>query len=377
MSKSLRLPEKWFRRGLWLVAFAFAWFLIGLGGMVVGNLPQVDQRHQQIEDFIPTAEVQRVQSQLATARKAERSANKLSETARLKHEAESARYASARETFNNWVSTRRATERPEHDSELINRTQALDKLKDAENAAREALEEQERLSLEASQTVSAVEAEWESLKDEAQPEWLAAMRAAELHVFLVRLAITLPLLVAAGWLFAKKRKSTWWPFVWGFIFFALFAFFVELVPYLPDYGGYVRYIVGIVVTILLGRYAIVALNRYLERQKEQESLPEIQRRNELSYDVALGRLSKGVCPGCERPVDLKNGEINYCPSCGIGLFNRCGHCGTRKSSFSRFCHTCGTADQEQTMSVQERQQNSVVAVDPVVPAQPPSDRAQS
>ena len=35
MSKSLRLPEKWFRRGLWLVALVFAFFLIGLGGLVV------------------------------------------------------------------------------------------------------------------------------------------------------------------------------------------------------------------------------------------------------------------------------------------------------------------------------------------------------
>jgi thiol:disulfide interchange protein len=69
--------------------------------------------------------------------------------------------------------------------------------------------------------------------------------------------LTLPLLVVAGWLFAKKRQSTWWPFVWGFIYFALFAFFVELVPYLPSYGGYVRYVVGIVITVLVGRYAIM------------------------------------------------------------------------------------------------------------------------
>ena len=52
MSKSLRLSEKWFRRGLWLVALVFAGFLIGLGGTVVGDLPRVE-RTLQLEDFMP------------------------------------------------------------------------------------------------------------------------------------------------------------------------------------------------------------------------------------------------------------------------------------------------------------------------------------
>ena len=51
MSKALRLSEKWFRRGLWLVAFVFASFLIGLGGTVVRNLPQVEHSYS-LEDFI-------------------------------------------------------------------------------------------------------------------------------------------------------------------------------------------------------------------------------------------------------------------------------------------------------------------------------------
>ncbi|MDR2324551.1 MAG: serine endopeptidase [Acidovorax sp.] len=341
MSKSLRLPEKWFRRGLWLVAVVFASFLIGLGGLVVGNLPQVE-RQQEVEDFIPAAQAEPVKAALQAARKTERAADRARDTARLKYDAEKARYSAARETFDNWVATRRATERPEQDAELLRRTRALDVLKQSEDQARQLLEQQDLENLAASQAVSQAEAEWSALRDAAYPQWHAAMQAAELRVFLYRLAITLPLLVLAGWLFVKQRKSTWWPFVWGFIFFALFAFFVELVPYLPDYGGYVRYIVGIVLTVLLGRYAILALNRYLERQKLQEALPEVQRREELSYDVALERLAKSVCPGCERPVDLKNTEIDFCPHCGIGLFDHCGACKTRKSAFARFCHACGT-----------------------------------
>lgn len=354
MSKSLRLPEKWFRRGLWLVAAAFAFFLIGLGSLVVGNLPQPNTALE-VERFIPQADAQRVQAEIDKAQELAGQTGRARDKAQLKYDAQRASYQSARDTFENWVSTRRATDRPEQDSELISRTKALDDIKQAENKAREELEKQEQTNLEASQAVSNAEQEMSQLRDAAYPEYQSAMRASELRVFLFRLAITLPLLVVAGWLFAKQHKSTWWPFVWGFIFFALFAFFVELVPYLPDYGGYVRYIVGIVVTVLLGRYAIIALNRYLEKQKQREAMPEVQRREELSYDVALERLSKSVCPGCERPVDLKNTDIDFCPHCGIGLFDHCGHCHTRKSAFSRFCHSCGASAKEE----KPRQESSI------------------
>jgi hypothetical protein len=128
----------------------------------------------------------------------------------------------------------------------------------------------------------------------------------------------------------------------------LFVFFVELVPYLPSYGGYVRYIVGILVTVLVGRQAIISLNVYLKKQKLVEQLPEVQRREELSYDTALTRLGKSVCPGCERGVDLNNPALVFCPHCGIGIFDNCYRCNVRKSAFSKFCFTCGAlADRSQ------------------------------
>ena len=340
MSKALRLSEKWFRRGLWLVAFVFAGFLIGLGGTVVGDLPKVEQRLE-LDGFLDRPAANKLRSDIQAAQRASEAAQAALEQARLKLQVARSDSNAARETFNHWLATRSATQRAEQDPELIARTRALDGLKQAERSAQAAVEQQQQAALDARQGETRARRELSVLESGARERLNAEQRKVELRVFLYRLALTLPLLVAAGWLFAKKRKGTYWPFVWGFIIFAVFAFFVELVPYLPSYGGYVRYIVGIIVTVLVGRYAIVGLNRYLEKQRLAEQLPDAQRREELSYDTALARLSKSVCPGCERPVDLKNDTIDFCPHCGIGLHDHCGACNTRKSAFAKFCHACG------------------------------------
>ena len=344
MSKSLRLSEKWFRRGLWLVAVVFASFLIGLGGTIVGDLPKVEAPLQ-LDAFLDKAAAEKLRSQVKESRLAEQEAQTALEQAQLQRTKARSETQAARETFNNWLAARSVTQRSESDPEVMARTQALDTLKGVELRAQKAVEAQQQAALDARQAATAAQQRLSTMEQDGYERMAAERRKVELRVFLYRLALTLPLLAVAGWLFVKKRKGTYWPFVWGFIFFALFAFFVELVPYLPSYGGYVRYIVGIGVTALVGRYAILALNRYLERQKQAESLPDQERRKELGYDVALARLAKNVCPGCERPVDLKNEAIDFCPHCGIGLFDRCGHCNTRKSAFARFCHACGASSQ--------------------------------
>lgn len=340
MGKALRWSEKWFHRGLWLVAFVFAWFLVGLGSTIVGDLPQVEQQRT-LDDFLDPQRAPQVRQAIETGQRAARDAQSALDQAQLRHQAAQANQRAARDTFGNWLNTRQATQRPEQDPELVERTRQLDGYRQAEREALAAVEAQQQAALDARQTQQRAQDEMQQMQEEARQSYESAQRAQELRVFLYRLALTLPLLVVAGWLFAKQRKSTYWPFVWGFIFFALFAFFVELVPYLPSYGGYVRYIVGIVLTVIGGRYAIQALQRYLERQQQAEALPDRQRRQELDYDLAQTRLAKGVCPGCERAVDLKDPKNDFCPHCGMGLHNHCGACQARKSAFARYCYSCG------------------------------------
>ncbi len=341
MSKSLRLSEKWFNRGLWLVTLLFALFLTGLGNTLVGDLPHVEAT-QSINNFMDPERTKTLKAIIQSASEVQEDAQAKLEQAELKLESAKANNRAARETFDNWLATRSVTQRAAHDEAVISRTKSLDALRAAEREALAKVEQQQQIALDAEQKQERANIELAQLEDEARGDYEAALRDQELRVFGYRLALTLPLLVIAGWLFKKHRKGQSWPFVWGFIIFALFAFFVELVPYMPSYGGYVRYIVGIVLTVLGGRYAIAGLQRYLEKQKLAEALPDNVRRQELDYDLAQARLAKSVCPGCERATDFKDVKTDYCPHCGLCLFDRCGQCQTRKSAFSRYCFSCGT-----------------------------------
>ncbi|MFL6657503.1 MAG: serine endopeptidase [Massilia sp.] len=342
MSKALSLTHKWMQRGLWLVALAFAGFLIGLGGKLVENLWDVEAPIT-LEQFIDPVQGPQVRQAAAQAEKASAAAEELRDQATQKHQVAISNAQLAQQTFRNWLATREATARPEQDPALIARTRELDVLQAQERAALRAVEVQQQALLDANQAREHVAARWRELQVPALRAEEHAEQMRELRVFGYRLALTLPLLLGALWLFLKKRGSVYWPFVWGFIFFATFAFFVELVPYLPSYGGYVRYGVGIILTVLIGRQAIVSLQRYLARQKAVEALPDMARRETLRYDVAYARLAKKACPGCERPVDLADKALDFCPHCGISLFDRCLACATRKGAFARFCFACGSA----------------------------------
>ena len=337
---SNRLSETWFRRGLWLVALIFASFLIGLGGKVVGDLPQVETT-KTIQDYVDPQHYAPLKLEQSALESRQGQIQAQLEQATLALQKHRNQTQAEQAGLNNWLATRSVTEQSDQNPEVIARTQKLDALKASERQAEQQVEAVSQQSLDANQRLDAVNASMQKLEDGAQSLKDVDDRKIELRVFLYRLALTLPLLLVATYLFLKQRHSRWWPFVWGFIYFALFAFFVELVPYLPSYGGYVRYVVGIVMTVLVGRYAIVAMNRYLERKQVEEALPSAERQQQLGYDVAQQRIGKSVCPSCERPTDFKNPKLDFCPHCGIGLFDHCGHCNARKNAFVHYCHQCG------------------------------------
>jgi hypothetical protein len=339
----LRVPERLFAVVMWAVSLVFASFLIGLGGKIVGELPGVEQRLD-LDQFVDPAQRDVLSARTDSLRRVVREEEGARERASLALVAAENAYGSAKASFDNWIATRTATTDPSQDPEVLLRTRALDALRDAARNRGEALELVEATLLQSRQGLGAVERAQDELREAARAQYERAAFRQELGVFALRLALTLPLLLVAAWMIARKRKTDYWPLHRGFVLFAAFAFFVELVPYLPSYGGYVQYGVGILASVVTGHYVIRAMRRYLARRQELAQQTELERRSALRYEEALKRMGGGVCPGCERAIAGGAASPgNFCVHCGMMLFDRCGTCETRKNAFFQFCPSCGSA----------------------------------
>ena len=317
MFKFLRVPERLFSIAMWAVSLVFASFLIGLGGKIVSELPGVDQSLN-IEQFIDARQLQAIRVQRTTLQDESRSLGDQRNTAQLVFDSTGSTYDTRKAAYDTWIATRTATSDPKQDPEVIARTGELEALGARQREAKRTLESLSARSLQVEQALDSLSGVEESLNAAARPQYVQAEFQQELRVFGIRLALTVPLLLLAGWLIAKKRKSQYWPLARGFVLFALVAFFVELVPYLPSYGGYVRYVVGILLTLVAGHYVIRAMQRYVAKRQIVEQQSETERRQSLGYEEALRKMSANMCPGCERAIAGGPANAsNFCVHCGM------------------------------------------------------------
>jgi predicted RNA-binding Zn-ribbon protein involved in translation (DUF1610 family) len=342
MFKSLFVPERLFRLAMWIVSLVFAWFLIGLGGTVIRDLPRIEEPLS-IEQFADEKALESARADLRRLREVEHDLVDRRAQAALHLTAVSNAYQSARSAYSNWISTRTATTDPTQDGEVLQRTRNLDQLKTSEREAQIAVERIEKDLLDTRQALAARERTERQLLERAGKAYQSAVFRQEFRVFAWRLALTLPLIVVAWWLVIRKRRSEYWLLYRGFVIFALFTFFVELVPYLPSYGGYIRYAVGIILTAVGGHYIIRAMRSYLARRRVVEQQTEAERRQALAPEDALKKMTASVCPACERALMTTGDTVaDYCVHCGLKLFDRCTSCEIRRSVFFPFCPKCGT-----------------------------------
>jgi len=342
--KALLAPGRILAAAAWAVSVIFAGFLIGLGGRIVADLPRLE-RELRAEDFVaPPGALDGLRAQVDRETSVVSAAQQDVERAGLRAQEAAAAYSVGQASHQAWIAARTATTDPAQDPEVLRRTRELDELKAREREAQQGVEVLNRQLLDARQRIDSLRQREAELLAAAQGAFDRSRFWQELRVFGARLALTLPLLVLGAWFWAKKRGADYWPLYRGFVLFAVFTFFFELVPYLPSYGGYVRYAVGVVFTAVAGHYVIRAMRRYLARRQAVEQQTEAERRSALGRDEAVKKLAAGVCPGCERPVmSTDKAPANFCVHCGLKLFDECGRCGTRKNAFFRYCPACGDA----------------------------------
>ncbi len=342
MFKALSVPERLFSVIMWVVSLIFAGFLMGLGQLVIGDLPMATNPPE-IAQFMDPAKLVAVRDEETRLQAKLDAIEPRYQAENLKTDSARQDYQSAKEQYDNWISTRQATTDPAQDPEVIGRTKKLDLLSEAVRAAEKVQEGTSAERLVITNAQNANRASRQDLEEAAQGAYQSAEFKSEFLVFGLRLLVTLPLLLVAAWLVMKKRKSEYWPLMRGFVLFALYAFFFELVPYLPSYGGYIRYIVGIALTIVAGHYTIKWMRHYLATRAVVEKQAEVERKQSIRYEDALKKMAAGVCPGCERAVTTTGDVLaDYCVHCGMNLYDHCGTCETRKLSFFRYCMKCGT-----------------------------------
>lgn len=364
MLKFLKSPEKLFTIAMWLVSWFFASFLIGMGASIIADLPKMDEIHQ-VEDYANQATLNRARADASKFHEQQKALTRQRVEASAEVTRRTSAHTSALQAHKTWLSTRTATASnplaAEQDLELLRRNAELDALVSDLRKSQVTLETID----EAIRVAANGEADAEQLVARtigaAQPAFQTAQRVQELKVFGARLAFTLPLLVLAVWLVMKKRKSTHWPLARGFVLFAIFAFFFELVPYLPSYGGYIRQLVGILLCIFGGHYGIRWMQGYLERRRAAEQRNERERRATIDGVVAIQKMAAHLCPGCDRqiPTLADGAKVNHCVYCGLKLFDLCRSelqdsvdvegslakpviCGTRKNAFFAHCPSCGS-----------------------------------
>ena len=346
MSKSTRRPQRIYAIVMWVLSLVFAGFLIGLGGLVISDMRRVDAPLT-LEGFMADGAVEALDARQDALQKRLVPLRRISEDQTEALNSARADYSAAKVDFDAWIATRTATENVATNPEVLRRTRDVEGLVARVRAAQRAVEAAQTDLRTREREMMDLRKERSELREAARPDYRSAVRARDLRVFGFRLALTLPLLLIAAWMVAKKRGSPWWPLLRGFVLFALFAFFVELVPYLPSYGGYVRYSVGVIGVGIAGYFLIRGMRKYLARKQAEEARSEAERRQSIDYETALKKIAAKSCPGCDRAIVTRDGvHSDYCVHCGIHLQRKCPNCNTRNVTFYRFCLACGTENDE-------------------------------
>jgi predicted RNA-binding Zn-ribbon protein involved in translation (DUF1610 family) len=265
-------------------------------------------------------------------------------------------YTNEKQSFDNWVQTRKTLGSPDKDQEVIDRAKKLDEFYKIEQDWRSQLNSRQIEIDEREKKQQEIQKLIDKEKEAAETKYSAELKHSDLKVFLIRLLFVAPVLVLGIFFFVRYRRHKFWPLYFGFTLFSLYAFFFGLVPYLPSYGGYVRYAVGIILSAGLGYYAIKTIRQFIETKQAELQVSTQERAKNVQIEVAEKALENHFCPSCGKDFIIKKWEFpfknnesdiyklvtDFCRHCGLELFKNCNKCGNKNFAHLPFCSSCGT-----------------------------------
>lgn len=363
--KSSRQLSKIVNIFLHIIALVFTYFLLQGGSLIIQNLPN-RHTHTQLEDYLDKAQLKQLNESLDASQLEAETLEFNQQSVRTELNGLKEVLAIQQQNYKEMLASRYVTEDSQSNRQVEQIRQKIEQGRVAITETTQKDNQLEQSLLQNQQSRSQIQQDIRDLKQEARKILREEQRSNTLKAFLIRLIFVLPLLGIAAFLFKRYRDSSYWPFVYGWGYFSLYAFFIELVPYFPSYGGYVRSIVGIVACFLVGRFLIHKLQDYLEKKREMEQRDEESRRsslqnNERNLENSFEKIHKGICPSCDRK--FASPDNKYCVYCGLCIKRECGSCNTLQVSFNQFCFECGEPHREEqenetTMAQEERGESS-------------------
>jgi len=279
----------------WTIAIVLAVFLILLGNDIISDLdssisyPNRSTYEDKTAEAKYKTEYDALDAKIYALQQKQSDISKMIDVASQNKDNE-------QQSFDNWIKTRTTLGSPKDDPEVLKRVHEIDRLakvqhdwqtsSDSLNTPLQALYAQQ----------SVIEAHQSVLSKEADAQYYNALNSYDLRVFLIRLLFVAPILALGIFFFLRFRNKKLAPLYLGFSLFSVYAFFVGLVPYLPSYGGYIRYIVGILLTIGLGYYAIKKIRTYSERKRKELEESTKERASKLQYDIVEKAYNNHICP---------------------------------------------------------------------------------
>ncbi len=296
---SITRIEKLSRAVLVLIMLALGGFLIALGNKLLSDCDDWMRAPEQ-RDFVDGPALEAARAEVARLEKLYSSNAETSALFQKSVEKARRQYQAQKQSYEDWLEARATIGSIQEDKEVRGRAKSLDDFRAIQESWQARIDDIEAQSAGVTEQLNRARGKVAQVEREGDVRYSAAMRTYSLKVFGLRLGIVLPLLALAVLLVLRFRKSRFWPVVWAYVLFALYAFFVGLVPYLPSFGGYIRLVVGVVLSLIAALSVIRQLGRYLERKRRELEATAQERAGTIKEEVAQEAFRSHNCPSCER-----------------------------------------------------------------------------